>query len=85
MRSPQIVEWPTICADADVSTPGRAGLPSTHDNIAGHRSLGRLRYHTLENEHPIQETADLRRECESLRTGYAKEQAHLRRLKQELG
>lgn len=80
-----VVEYRPIYVNGDVAKPGEQvyrPLMSVRQAIAlsGGYDLTRLRMNN-----PILETADLRGESESLWTEYAKEQAHVWRLKEELG
>jgi polysaccharide export outer membrane protein len=80
-----IVEYRPIYVNGDVSRPGEQAyrpLMTVRKAVAlsGGYDIMRLRM-----SNPILETADLRGEYESLWTEYAKEQAHVWRLKQELG
>jgi polysaccharide export outer membrane protein len=80
-----VVEYRPIYVNGDVSKPGEQvyrPLMTARQAIAlaGGYDVMRLRM-----SNPILETADLRGEYESLWTEYAKEQAHVWRLKQELG
>src|SRR5216684_147763 len=80
-----IVEYRPIYVNGDVSRPGEQGyrpLMTVRQAVAlsGGYDVMRLRMNN-----PILESADLRGEYESLWTEYAKEQAHVWRLKQELG
>jgi polysaccharide export outer membrane protein len=80
-----IVEYRPIYVNGDVSKPGEQTyrpLMTVRQAVAlsGGYDVIRLRMNN-----PILETADLRGEYESLWTEYAKEQAHVWRLKQELG
>ena len=80
-----IVEYGPIYVDGDVSKPGalvyRPQLTVRQAiALAGGYDVIRLRMNN-----PILEAADLQGEYESLWTEYAKEQAHVWRLKQELG
>jgi polysaccharide export outer membrane protein len=80
-----IVEYRPIYVNGDISKPGELiyrPLMTVRQAIAlsGGYDVIRLRMNN-----PILETADLRGEYESLWTEYAKEQAHVWRLKQELG
>jgi polysaccharide export outer membrane protein len=80
-----IVEYRPIYVNGDVSRPGEQvyrPLMTVRQAVAlsGGYDVMRLRMNN-----PILETADLRGEYDSLWTEYAKEQAHVWRLKQELG
>src|SRR5260370_910899 len=80
-----IVEYRPIYINGDVARPGEQvyrPLMTVRQAVAlsGGYDVMRLRM-----SNPILETADLRGEYESLWTEYAKEQAHVWRLKQELG
>jgi polysaccharide export outer membrane protein len=80
-----IVEYRPIYVNGDVSKPGEQAyrpLMTVRQAVAlsGGYDIMRLRMNN-----PILDTADLRGEYESLWTEYAKEQAHVWRLKQELG
>jgi polysaccharide export outer membrane protein len=80
-----IVEYRPIYVNGDVSKPGelvyRPQLTVRQAiALAGGFDVMRLRMNN-----PILETADLQGEYESLWADYAKEQAHVWRLKQELG
>jgi polysaccharide biosynthesis/export protein len=80
-----IVEYRPIYVDGDVSKPGalvyRPQLTVRQAiALAGGYEVIRLRMNN-----PILEAADLQGEYESLWTEYAREQAHVWRLKQELG
>jgi polysaccharide biosynthesis/export protein len=80
-----IAEYRPIYVNGDVSKPGEQvyrPLMTVRQAVAlsGGYDVMRLRMNN-----PILETADLRGEYESLWTEYAKEQAHVWRLKQELG
>ena len=80
-----IVEYRPIYVDGDVSKPGalvyRPQLTVRQAiAMAGGYEVIRLRMNN-----PILEAADLQGEYESLWTEYAREQAHVWRLKQELG
>jgi polysaccharide biosynthesis/export protein len=80
-----IVEYRPVYVNGDVSKPGelayRPGLTVRKAvALAGGYDLVRLRMNN-----PLLESADLQGEYESLWTEYAKEQAHIWRLKQELG
>ena len=81
----RIVEYRPIYVNGDVSRPGEQvyrPLMTVRQAVAlsGGYDVMRLRMNN-----PILETADLRGEYDSLWTEYAKEQAHVWRLKQELG
>jgi polysaccharide export outer membrane protein len=80
-----VVEYRPIYVNGDVAKPGDQvyrPLMTVRQAIAlsGGYDVTRLRMNN-----PILETADLRGELESLWTEYAKEQAHVWRLKEELG
>jgi polysaccharide export outer membrane protein len=80
-----VVEYRPIYINGDVSKPGEQvyrPLMTVRQAVAlsGGYDVMRLRM-----SNPILETADLRGEYESLWTEYAREQAHVWRLKQELG
>jgi polysaccharide export outer membrane protein len=80
-----IVEYRPIYVNGDVSKPGEQAyrpLMTVRQAVAlsGGYDVIRLRMNN-----PILETADLQAEYESLWTEYAKEQAHVWRLQQELG
>ena len=80
-----VVEYRPIYVNGDVSRPGELAyrpLMTARQAIAlaGGYDVIRMRMNN-----PILETADLRTEYESLWTEFAKEQAHVWRLKQELG
>jgi polysaccharide biosynthesis/export protein len=80
-----VVEYRPIYVNGDVFKPGEhvyRPLMTARQAVAlsGGYDVTRLRMNN-----PILETADLRAEYESLWTEYAKEQAHVWRLKQELG
>jgi polysaccharide export outer membrane protein len=80
-----VVEYRPIYVNGDVAKPGEQvyrPLMTVRQAIAlsGGYDVTRLRMNN-----PILETADLRGESESLWTEYAKEQAHVWRLKEELG
>jgi polysaccharide export outer membrane protein len=80
-----VVEYRPIYVNGDVAKPGEQvyrPLMTARQAIAlsGGYDVMRLRM-----SNPILETADLRGEYEALWTEYAKEQAHVWRLKQELG
>jgi len=80
-----VVEYRPIYVNGDVAKPGEQvyrPLMTARQAIAqsGGYDVTRLRMNN-----PILETADLRGESESLWTEYAKEQAHVWRLKEELG
>jgi len=80
-----VVEYRPIYVIGDIAKPGEQvyrPLMTARQAIAlsGGYDITRLRMNN-----PILETADLRGEHESLWTEYAKEQAHVRRLKEELG
>jgi polysaccharide export outer membrane protein len=80
-----IVEYRPIYINGDVARPGEQvyrPLMTVRQAVAlsGGYDVMRLRM-----SNPILETADLRGEYESLWTEYAEEQAHVWRLKQELG
>lgn len=80
-----IAEYRPIYVNGDVARPGEQvyrPLMTVRQAIAlsGGYDVTRLRMNN-----PILETADLRGEYESLWTEYAKEQAHVWRLKEELG
>jgi polysaccharide export outer membrane protein len=80
-----VVEYRPIYVNGDVSKPGELvyrPLMTVRQAVAlsGGYDVVRLRMNN-----PILETADLRGEYESLWTEYTKEQAHVWRLKQELG
>ena len=79
-----VVEYRPIYVDGDVSKPGEQPyrpLMTVRQAVAlsGGYDIMRLR-----TSNPILESADLKGEYESLWTQYAKEQAHVWRLKQEL-
>jgi polysaccharide export outer membrane protein len=81
----RIVEYRPIYVNGDVSRPGEQvyrPLMTVRQAVAlsGGYDVMRLRMNN-----PILETADLRGEYDSLWTEYTKEQAHVWRLKQELG
>lgn len=80
-----VVEYRPIYVNGDVSRPGEQAyrpLMTVRQAVAlsGGYDVIRLRMNN-----PILEAADLRAEYESLWTEYAKEQAHVWRLQQELG
>jgi len=80
-----VVEYRPIYVNGDVSKPGEETYrPSMTVRqavaLAGGYDVVRLRMNN-----PILESADLKGEYESLWTEYAKEQAHVWRLKKELG
>jgi polysaccharide export outer membrane protein len=80
-----IVEYRPLYVNGDIARPGELvyrPLMTVRQAIAlsGGYDVTRLRMNN-----PILETADLRGEYESLWTEYAKEQAHVWRLKEELG
>jgi polysaccharide export outer membrane protein len=80
-----IVEYRPIYVNGDVARPGQQvfrPLMTVRQVIAlsGGYDVMRLRMNN-----PVLETADLRGEYEALWTEYAREQAHVWRLKQELG
>ncbi|MBB4018927.1 MULTISPECIES: polysaccharide biosynthesis/export family protein [Chelatococcus] len=80
-----IVEYRPIYLNGDVTRPGeqpfRPGLTVRQAvAVAGGYDIMRFRMNN-----PILESADLRAEYESLWTDYAREQAHLWRLRTELG
>jgi polysaccharide export outer membrane protein len=80
-----IVEYRPIYINGDVSRPGEQAyrpLMTVRQAVAlsGGYDIVRLRMNN-----PILETADLQAEYESLWTEYAREQAHVWRLQQELG
>jgi polysaccharide export outer membrane protein len=80
-----VVEYRPIYVNGDVAKPGDQvyrPLMTVRQAIAlsGGYDVTRLRMNN-----PILETADLRGELESLWTEYAKEQAHVWRLREELG
>jgi len=79
-----VVEYRPIYVDGDVAKPGEQPyrpLMTVRQSIAlsGGYDVMRLR-----TNNPVLESADLKGEYESLWTQYAKEQAHVWRLKQEL-
>jgi polysaccharide export outer membrane protein len=80
-----IVEYRPIYVNGDIARPGQQvfrPLMTVRQVIAlsGGYDVMRLRMNN-----PVLETADLRGEYEALWTEYAREQAHVWRLKQELG
>jgi polysaccharide biosynthesis/export protein len=80
-----IVEYRPIYVNGDVARPGQQvfrPLMTVRQVVAlsGGYDVMRLRMNN-----PVLETADLRGEYEALWTEYAREQAHVWRLKQELG
>ena len=80
-----VAEYRPIYVDGDIAKPGEQvyrPLMTVRKAIAlsGGYDVARLRMNN-----PILETADLRSESETLWTEYAKEQAHIWRLKEELG
>lgn len=80
-----VVEYRPVYVDGDVSKPGDLGyrpLMTVRQAIALAGGYDVLR---LRMNNPVLETADLRGEYETLWTEFAKEQAHVWRLKQELG
>ncbi len=80
-----VAEYRPIYVDGDIAKPGEQvyrPLMTVRQAIAlsGGYDVARMRMNN-----PILETADLRGESETLWTEYAKEQAHIWRLKEELG
>jgi polysaccharide export outer membrane protein len=80
-----VVEYRPVYVSGDVSRPGEQAyrpLMTVRQAVAlsGGYDVVRLRMNN-----PILEAADLQAEYESLWTGYAREQAHVWRLQQELG
>jgi polysaccharide export outer membrane protein len=80
-----VVEYRPVYVNGDVSRPGEQAyrpLMTVRQAVAlsGGYDVIRMRMNN-----PILETADLQAEYESLWTGYAREQAHVWRLQQELG
>jgi len=80
-----VVEYRPIYVNGDVSKPGEYGyrpLMTVRQAVALSGGYELMRYRM---QNPVLEAADLRAEYESLWAEFAKEQAHVWRLKTELG
>jgi polysaccharide export outer membrane protein len=80
-----VAEYRPIYVNGDVSKPGEYSyrpLMTVRQAVALSGGYELMRYRML---NPVLESADLRAEYEALWTGFAKEQAHVWRLKSELG
>lgn len=80
-----VVEYRPIYVNGDVSKPGEYSyrpLMTVRQAVALSGGYELMRYRML---NPVLESADLRAEYETLWTEFAKEQAHVWRLKTELG
>ena len=80
-----VVEYRPIYVNGDVAKPGEQGYRPLMTVLQAIALSGGYDVTRLRMNNPILETADLRGESESLWTEYAKEQAHVWRLKEELG